>query len=251
MQIYCEQFNAFANNFYNMNINERFEEVIKTLYRGNKRAFAQAIGVSATVVENVVGTRKGKPSYDVLEKVCANANISAEWLITGKGTMFLDVSPSKEAIIKEQFTLKTDKKIGVQSVPLYELDATAGLVSLFDTNSRQVPINHLQIPDLPPCDGAVYVRGDSMYPLLKSGDIVLYKEVSNYIDNIMWGEMYLLSFTLDGEDYITIKYIQRSDNDKYIKLVSHNPHHAPKDIPIETIRALALIKASVRFNTMG
>ena len=38
-----------------MNINERFEEVIKTLYRGNKRAFAQAIGVSATVVENVVG----------------------------------------------------------------------------------------------------------------------------------------------------------------------------------------------------
>lgn len=39
-----------------MNINERFEEVIKTLYRGNKRAFAQAIGVSATVVENVVGT---------------------------------------------------------------------------------------------------------------------------------------------------------------------------------------------------
>ena len=49
-----------------MNINERFEEVIKTLYRGNKRAFAQAIGVSATVVENVVGTRKGNMNFEFL-----------------------------------------------------------------------------------------------------------------------------------------------------------------------------------------
>ena len=70
-----------------MNINARFEEIINSLYKGNKRAFAQSVGISATVVENVVGTRKGKPSYDVLEKVCANANISAEWLLTGKGEM--------------------------------------------------------------------------------------------------------------------------------------------------------------------
>ena len=234
-----------------MNINERFEEVIKALYRGKKRAFAQAIGVSATVIENVVGTRKGKPSYDVLEKICANANISAEWLITGRGSMTIAEKSLNHTSIQEEFTLKTDKKISIQSVPLYELDATAGLVSLFDTKSRQVPIDHLQIPDLPPCDGAIYVRGDSMYPLLKSGDIVLYKEVGNSVDNILWGEMYLLSFTLDGEDYITIKYIQKGDDDRYIKLVSHNPHHAPKDIPLDTIRALALIKASVRFNTMG
>ena len=234
-----------------MTINERFEEVIKTLYRGNKRAFAQSIGVSATVVENVVGTRKGKPSYDVLEKVCANANISAEWLLTGRGDMIQPESHAERAVVQEQFPLKSDLTIGLQSIPLYELDATAGLVSLFDTNARQVPISHLQIPDLPPCDGALYVRGDSMYPLLKSGDIVLYKEIPNGVQSILWGEMYLLSFTLDGEDYITIKYIQKGDNDHTVRLVSHNPHHSPKDIPADSIRALALVKASVRFNTMG
>ena len=53
-----------------MTINERMNHIIKELYSGNKRAFANAIGVSATVIENVVGTRQGKPSYDVLEKVC-------------------------------------------------------------------------------------------------------------------------------------------------------------------------------------
>lgn len=116
-----------------MDINTRFKEIINSLYKGNKRAFAQGIGISATVVENVVGSRKGKPSYDVLEKVCANANISAEWLLTGKGEMLRE-EDRQLAIpaVKEQFPLRTDRTIGMQSVPLYELDATAGLVALFD-----------------------------------------------------------------------------------------------------------------------
>lgn len=90
-----------------------------------------------------------------------------------------------------------------------------------------------------------------MYPLLKSGDIVLYKEVRNISNGILWGEMYLLSFEIDGDWYIAIKYIQRSDDDRFVRLVSHNPHHSPKDIPLDSIRALALVKASVRFNTLG
>ena len=40
-------------------------------------------------------------------------------------------------VVKEQFHLRTDHKVGLQSIPLYELDATAGLVELF---SDQAPI---------------------------------------------------------------------------------------------------------------
>ena len=74
-----------------MTINERFEFIIRTLFGGNKRAFAIHVGVRPTVVENVVGKRKGKPSFDFLEKVCANANISAEWLLLGIGEMAMDM----------------------------------------------------------------------------------------------------------------------------------------------------------------
>lgn len=74
-----------------MTINERFEFIIQTLFGGNKRAFAIHVGVSPTVVENVVGARKGKPSFDFLVKVCANANISAEWLLMGTGEMAMDM----------------------------------------------------------------------------------------------------------------------------------------------------------------
>jgi transcriptional regulator with XRE-family HTH domain len=68
-------------------INSRLKEIIDTLYKGNKRAFSSAIGVSPTVIENVVGSRQGKPSYDVIEKIFAKANISPTWLLLGEGPM--------------------------------------------------------------------------------------------------------------------------------------------------------------------
>ncbi len=72
-----------------MTINERFKIVINDLYKGNKRAFATTIGVNPSVIQNVTGKRQGKPSYELVEKVCANANISANWLILGIGEMTL------------------------------------------------------------------------------------------------------------------------------------------------------------------
>ena len=79
-------------NFMETSINERFERLIITLYRGNKSAFAQAIGVAPSVVDNIVGKRQGKPSFDVVEKISAIAGLNLEWLITGKGEM-LRTSP--------------------------------------------------------------------------------------------------------------------------------------------------------------
>ncbi|MFQ8805844.1 MAG: helix-turn-helix transcriptional regulator [Alistipes indistinctus] len=69
----------------------------------------------------------------------------------------------------------------MQRIPLYDFDATAGMVGLFSENNVQYPINYLSIPDLPHVDGAIFVRGDSMYPLLKSGDIVVYKAVNSLL----------------------------------------------------------------------
>lgn len=62
----------------------------------------------------------------------------------------------------EQFSLWTARELDLPSVPLYELDATAGLVVLFADSTRPAPISHLQIP-APPlrrdgvCAGRFYV----------------------------------------------------------------------------------------------
>lgn len=204
------------------------------------------------ITRGILSQNNGISEENIARFLAVYPQVSAEWLLTGRGNMLREEDEQlAQPTIAAQFPLRTDRQVKMQSIPLYELDASAGLVALFNETARQVPVSHLQIPDLPPCDGAIYVRGDSMYPLLKSGDIVLYKEVRNISNGILWGEMYLLSFEIDGDWYIAIKYIQRSDDDRFVRLVSHNPHHSPKDIPLDSIRALALVKASVRFNTLG
>ena len=89
-----------------------------------------------------------------------------------------------------------------------------------------------------------------MYPLLKSGDIVFYKQVHDIMHSIIWGEMYLISFDIDGDEYVSVKYLQKSDIPDHIVLVSYNEHHKPMEIHVNRIRALAFIKASLRLNSL-
>ena len=79
-----------------MTINEKFSKIIDELYSGNKRAFANSIGVAPTVIENIVGKRQGNPSFDVLQKtISANANINSEWLLSDRGEMLKASEESK------------------------------------------------------------------------------------------------------------------------------------------------------------
>lgn len=90
-----------------------------------------------------------------------------------------------------------------------------------------------------------------MYPLLKSGDIVMYKQIHNKMDGIFYGEMYLISIDVDGEEFVSVKWVHKSDKgEEYIRIVSENRHHQPKDILLDKIRAIALVKASIRMNSM-
>lgn len=234
-----------------MDINARFERIIEELYDGNQSAFARSIGVSPTVIANVVGARKGKPSYDVVSKIFANANVSAEWLLTGKGDMLKHpISETAIETIPIHLPKVVEKKEEMQRVYLYDFEASAGLKSLFDNNRHNI-IDTIQIPNLPKCDGAIHIVGDSMYPLLKSGDIILYKQMPLDINSLLYGEMYLLSYDIEGDDYIVVKYIRKSDKgEPYITLGSENPRHAARDIDFQRVNALALVKASVRINCM-
>lgn len=196
--------------------------------------------------------KKTTINSDALDKILSiNNEVSPDWLLTGKGSMYrnsLDILNENTATYK----LRTDKNLENQSVPYYNLQATASLVGLFQNQSDETPIDYISIPNLPKCDGALPITGDSMYPLLKSGDIVMFKKMENNMDDILFGEMYLISFNLSGDEFVTVKWIQKSNSsENYIKLVSENKHHQPKEIHIKKIRALALIKASIRINAMG
>jgi phage repressor protein C with HTH and peptisase S24 domain len=205
---------------------------------------SQRLGIGKAAL-SMIETGKAGLSARNKNILIQELNVNSEWLDGDDSADMFNLEPDLTA-----FRLKTDNTLPMQSVPLYSVEGTAGLVPLFTERQNMKPIDFIHIPNLPKCDGAIYVVGDSMYPLLKSGDIVLYKQLRD-LDDIFWGDMYLLSIDIDGEEYITVKYVQKSDHEGYVRLVSQNQHHADKEVEISRIRAIALIKASIRMHTIG
>ena len=218
-------------------------------------------GIKITAFEKIIGASKGVLSRAInngtdiqakwLQAIVENyPQYSEAWLITGKGSM-LKENPQKDPEPDIQILHHPkvpDKKVEQQAIKLYDVAAAANLRTLFDNKDQNI-LGEITIPDIPKCDGAVYVNGDSMYPLLKSGDIIAYKEIHTF-SSVVYGEMYLISFDLAGDEYLCVKYVNKSEEDGYIKLVSYNPHHQPMDIPVSSINAMGLIKFSIRKNTM-
>jgi len=224
------------------NVKERLISFIE--YKGlSKNKFEQICGFSKRYVSNISVSLQP----DKIERISLNfPDLNIGWLLTGEGEMII---PSTSVEPQQTFQLRTDRTIPVQEIPLYDFDAAAGLVAIFNEMHAD-PVDYLRIPNLPTVDGAIFVRGDSMSPLLKSGDIVMYKKKELSIDSILWGEIYLLSFQTDGDSYTAVKYIRKSETPGMVCLASFNPSFAPKDIPMESITALALVKASLTFHTM-
>lgn len=218
-------------------------------------SFEKKIGLS----NGYIGTqlrRNANLGEDIMNKILDNClDINPTWLLTGKGNMIIS-DQEESAIVSEpapEYNIfgNADKVYESQNVPLYDLAASAGIVSLFN-DSHTNPIDYIHIPGAPKCDGSIYITGDSMYPLLKSGDIVMYKKISDPINTIyFYGEIYILGIEQDGDHFVVVKYIHRSDKgDDFVKLVSQNKHHDDIDIPKISIRALAMVNISIRMNRM-
>lgn len=224
------------------------ERLIQFLETNNisKSEFGRKIGVSSAYVSSI----RRSIDKDKIKSIASNyPSLNIDWLLYGEGEM---IRRSDETIQPSHvFPLRSDHQIpGDQKIPLYELTATAGLVAIFQ-DSVPVPDSFISVPGLPAVDGAIFVRGDSMTPVLKSGDIVIYKKMELCEDSILWGQIYLLSYSLESDDFTVIKYIRHSEKDGYIRLISANDFYDPIEIPTGSITALALVKASITFHTIG
>lgn len=239
-----------------MTINERFEAVIQVLFGGNKRAFALHVGISPTVVENVVGTRKGKPSFDVLEKVCANANISAEWLLLGKGEMLMDMFEIRKPMIFHSddtlYENKTqedaeDKPIARlatspgEGIPLIPIEAMAGALTCEQT-VLEYECERYVVPVFKGADFLIPVKGSSMYPKYSSGDIVACQRVAMSSLFFQWNKVYVI----DTDQGALIKRIKPGCDKGHVLIVSDNEKYDPFELPISSIHAVALVIGVIR-----
>lgn len=226
-----------------MDINKRFEVIINSVYKGNQSAFARAVGVTPTVIANVVGTRQGKPSFDVISKICANANISADWLLTGHGPMLKTkgsnqscsvaedtipdhkdkknkaIYPKKqgensitEALLSEPSVSYTPSK----GAPYYDVDFLGGFDLTFNNQTINPEYNIDFKPFNKPGVTWVNITGHSMEPKINHGDIIALKECR--LEDVQYGEIYAVVL----DTIRTVKILRKSNDPNRMRYVPIN-----------------------------
>lgn len=104
-----------------MTVNERFKEILMRLYGGNITKMAQHTFIKRTTLNSIIGDQESAPGYDVIRKIAeiSSPQINMEWLIRGKGEMFLN--DEKESITgANTVTGKSATVIGQQVATLSE-----------------------------------------------------------------------------------------------------------------------------------
>ncbi len=193
-------------------------------------------------------------SLDRLRKIATALKVSISKLVGEEKDNIYNEYDTNNIVAEPVLTTRKTKDFTYdqQRIPLFNLEATMGLVPVVNGNGldEEKILDYISIPSMAICDGAIYATGDSMYPLLKAGDIVAYKKVEVNPDTIFFGEIYIVALYLDELTTMkTIKFVQKSDlGDDYVKLVSHNSHHAPKDYKLNQIAAMGLVRASIRLH---
>lgn len=234
-----------------MTINERVQKIIDELYSGNKRAFSSAVGISPNVTENIVGKRKGSPSFDVTNKIVYSIeNINAEWFITGEGEMLKPevsrhenmqgvVSESQPKYGRELLSTKPF----IESV--YDVKPVADSFSLAISSGQckaiGIPVNDYDFSLR--CHGNSMVNPVNPEKSIYDQDIVACR-LRKSDTHIRWGEVYALA---TSEGYI-IKKVLLSDREGYICCFSFNENdgYKPYELALTEIFDWAMVVASVR-----
>lgn len=127
-------------------MNERVKLIRKQLGMTQEQ-LAQRLGIGKAAL-SMIETGKAGLSARNRNILVQELNVNPEWLESGKGNMF-NAEPDLTAYMH-----RTDNSLPLQSVPLYSIEGTAGLVPLFADQAQAKPVNFIHIPNLPKCDGA-------------------------------------------------------------------------------------------------
>ncbi len=235
-----------------MSINDRILEIINTMFAGNKTAFSKKVGISTTVIANIVGKRQSNPSYDVTKKIVSKIkNLNAEWYITGEGKMLkentLPVIEDKDMVSEDQFYYKNETTFSEKPF----IDSTISIDGNFSSGINTSDCKTLPLPFACEYDFSLRHYGDSMIDpgnnkSIYNLDIVACKIWTNS-SYIRWGEIYAL-LTTEG---IVIKKIMPSGTEDKIKCVSLNEEkYKTYELPVSSILDMAIVVATVTVKIM-
>lgn len=206
-------------------IKDRIAEFVE--YKGiSMRSFERNANISNGYINNI----KASPSSTVLQKIINTyEELNPLWLTTGVGEM-----------LKSEVSNNTtpSSKVGI---PLIPLSAMAG--NFIGENSvLECECERYIIPAFQGADFLIHVKGDSMLPSYKSGDIVACKRVPMERLFFQWNHTYVL----DTDQGALIKRIKEGTDNDHVLIVSDNDEYTPFELPVSCIYGVALVIGIIR-----
>lgn len=227
----------------NEGVIERIKYIIREmgLTRGE---FANRIDVDSS---NLSKYLNGKLTINdsLINRIVINLGLSKEWLTTGNDLPYAKV---KNAVS----TISFDGKIGNSNTvsfsdkgtPVYDIDVTAGAMPRARMFATENIVGYVNLPSIPPGCRIVGVSGDSMQPVIRSGDLLAVRELTN-IQQIFWGQIYVVVL----DDYCMVKYVRRHSDPDMVILRSENPNYDDMEIRRTDIRDLMFVQHIVHVDT--
>lgn len=199
-----------------------------------KEKFFKEIGITSA---NFRGKALETPlNSNTIENIFAVfPDISAEWLLTGKGEMLKDNNHSD----------KQKEDIIYTTLPLIPIDAIAGVPAGDFQGIRFEDCEQYRIPDFESkgAEFLIRVNGSSMYPKYSNGDILACKKIEEILF-IQWGKVYVID---SSQGSLVKRLFEDKENKEYLICVSDNKeNYPPFSIPKSDIRSLSIVIGVIR-----
>ncbi|MGI9526281.1 MAG: LexA family transcriptional regulator [Weeksellaceae bacterium] len=205
--------------------NQRLKQ-LRQEFNLTQAEFAEVLGESQSTADMERG--KTKLSGKVVMTLLKQYDINPLWLYDESDKKYLkayDADPLPKTI-----TVNED---GHENILLVSQKAAAGYaVNMHDSSYLQnLPAFGFPLPAYRNASFRGFeITGDSMVPLVQSGDWVLAKAVSSMSD-IINNNIYVVV----EPDNIRLKKVQLLDKERKARLISLNPEYDPTLIPLENI----------------
>ena len=212
-----------------MNKKDMILALIEHYSDGNKAQFANLLGITPQGLSTWIK----RETFDIELIFSKCEGLSANWLLTGKGSM---IKGNDAALPKAIHTTNS-----TDGIPLIPFSAMAGALS-DERTVLEYECERYVVPAFKGADFLMPIKGTSMQPTYNSGDIVACQRVPMNSIFFQWNKPYVLD-TTQGP---LVKRVKPGSDKNHISLVSDNPDYDPFQLPLEQIHAVALVIGLIR-----
>lgn len=224
-------------------LSDRLVKARKRLGFTSREDFANALNMPFATLRSYEQGKIDNIPHTFLQKLNEQYNIHTDWLLTGKGSMFIEEQKSLPITIS---TADDENSVPVNYYPDVIAAAGYGAINDYQYTPQVMQLDRrfleqlLNVRRFDRLD-IITVFGDSMEPYISNGETVLIERH----DDAKNGETVIAN--INGSVYI--KQIKMDPFKKWIKLLSENSHYEEIELSgdeLQYLTIIGIVRAKIR-----